>query len=41
MAVMADFILPDYNDRILPELINGEYHLFYADQKNGGRPQAE
>lgn len=40
LAVLAYFILPEHRDRILPDLIQGEYHLFF-DGQNGGQTQAE
>ena len=39
-AVLAYFVLPERKARILPDLMTGEYHLFF-DGQDGGKTQAE
>jgi len=40
LAVLAYFVLPERKERILPDLMTGEYHLFF-DGQNEGNTQAE
>lgn len=40
VAILAYFILPEHRDRILPDLVGSEYHLFF-DGQSGGQTKAE